>query len=36
MISNAPGSANVNSKLIDYGFVNNYIQPDGKVISQDL
>ena len=35
MISNAPGSASVNAKLIDYGFVNNYVQLDGKVISED-
>ena len=34
MISNAPDSSNVNVKLIDYGYVNNFLDSDGKVISK--
>ena len=33
MISTSPSSENINVKLIDYGFVNNFIQPNGKTIS---
>ena len=33
MISTSPSSENINVKLIDYGFVNNFMQPNGKTIS---
>ena len=36
MISTAPESKNVNVKLIDYGYVDIYIEDDGKVISKHL
>ncbi len=38
MVSNdlVRGSSNVNVKLIDYGFVNKYVDDDGKVICKHL